>query len=183
MQQPIFHSKLLRDKINYLSMSELNRDVNMSNTLLVIHYSKNGATQKMATEIARGARDAGLNVVSKSVVDCTIADMLAADGIAFGSPTYYSNIAWQPKKFLDETILEFYAQGYSLKGKVCGCFTSTGGYVDGRECLRMLELAFGYALKMRIVSGIVLESKDIVEGNVSKCLDLGKRIAQELINN
>src|SRR5665647_1768602 len=109
--------------------------------------------------------------------------MLAADGIAFGSPTYYSNIAWQAKKFLDETILEFYAQGYSLKGKVCGCFTSTGGYADGRECLRMLELAFGCALKMRMVSGAVLESKDIVEGNVSKCYDLGKRIAQELINN
>jgi multimeric flavodoxin WrbA len=163
--------------------SELNKDPKMTTTLLIISYSKKGATEKMATEIARGARDAGLNVVSKSVVDCTIADMLAADGIAFGSPTYYSNIAWQPKKFLDETILEFYSKGYSLKGKVCGCFTSTGGYFDGRECLRMLELAFGYALKMRMVSGVVLESKDVVEGNVSNCYDLGKRIAQELVIN
>jgi multimeric flavodoxin WrbA len=152
----------------------------MSSTLLVIYYSKKGSTQKMAAEIARGARDAGVSVVSKSVVDCTIADLLAVNGIAFGSPTYYSNIAWQPKKFLDETILEFYAQGHSLKGKVCGCFTSTGGYNDGKECLRMLELAFGDALKMRMVSGVVLESKDIVEGNVSKCYDLGKTIAQEL---
>jgi len=133
----------------------------------------------MATEIARGARDAGVNVVSKTVFDCTIADMLAADGIAFGSPTYYSNIAWQSKKFLDETIFEFYAQGHSLKGKVCGCFTSTGGYDDGKECLRMLELAFGYALKMFMISGVVLESKDIVDGNVSKCYDFGKRIAQD----
>ena len=98
-------------------MSEFNRDVNMSNTLLVIHYSKKGATQKMATEIARGARDAGLNVVSKSVEDCTIADILAADGIAFGSPTYYSNLAWQPKKFLDETILESILKGIRLKVK------------------------------------------------------------------
>ena len=162
-------------------MSELNRDVNMSSTLLVIYYSKKGATQKMAIEIAKGAHDAGVNVVSKSVADCTIADMLVADGIAFGSPTYYSNIAWQPKKFLDETILEFYAKGYSLKGKVCGCFSSTGGYNDGKECLRMLELAFGYALKMHMVEGVVLESKDINEGNISKCYDLGKAISQELI--
>jgi hypothetical protein len=66
---------------------------------------------------------------------------------------------------------------------VCGCYTSTGGYADGRECLRMLELAFGYALKMRMVSGVVLESKDIVEGNVSKCYDLGKTITQELVKN
>jgi multimeric flavodoxin WrbA len=152
----------------------------MSKKLLVIYYSQKGATQKMATEIARGARDEGANVVSKNIVECTTADLIAVDGIAFGSPTYYSNIAWQPKKFLDETILEFYSQGHSLKGKVCGCFTSTGGYNDGKECLRMLELAFGYALKTRIVSGVVLESKDIIEGNVSACYDLGKRIAQEL---
>jgi len=161
-------------------MSELIRDVKMSNTLLVIYYSQKGATQKMASEIARGARDMGINVVFKTVLDCAIADLQAADGIAFGSPTYYSNIAWQTKKFLDETILEFYAQGYSLKGKVCGCFTSTGGYADGKECLRMLELACGYALKMSMVLGVVLESKEIDEGNIPKCYDLGKRIAQEL---
>ena len=63
---------------------------------------------------------------------------------------------------------------------MCGCFTSTGGYDDGKECLRMLELAFGYALKMRLVLGVVLESRDIVEGNVPKCYDLGKRMSQEL---
>ena len=152
----------------------------MSNTLLVIYYSQKGATKKMATEIARGARDSGVNVVSKTVADCAIDDLLTADGIAFGSPTYYSNIAWQPKKFLDETILEFYAQGHSLKGKVCGCFTSTGGYDDGKECLRSLELAFGYALKMHMVEGVILETKDILEGNVTECYDLGKRIAQKI---
>jgi NAD(P)H dehydrogenase (quinone) len=154
----------------------------VSKTLLIIYYSQKGATQNMASEIARGARDMGLSVVSKTVFDCTIADLQTADAVAFGSPTYYSNIAWQPKKFLDETILGFYAQGYSLKDKVCGCFTSTGGYDDGKECLRMLELAFGYALKMHMVLGVVLESRDIVEGNVSKCYDLGKRIGQELTN-
>jgi multimeric flavodoxin WrbA len=152
----------------------------MANTLLVIYYSKKGATERMAKEIAKGAQDSGVNVAIKTIVECTMADLTDADAIAFGSPTYYSNIAWPPKKFLDETVLEFYAQGHSFKGKVCGCFTSTGGYDDGKECLRMLELAFGYALKMRVVSGVILESKDVVEGNISKCYDLGKRIAQEL---
>ena len=98
-------------------MSELNSDLNMSNTLLVIYYSQKGATQKMASEIARGARDMGINVILKNVLDCTIADLQASDGIAFGSPTYYSNIAWQPKKFLDETILGFYARGIHLEVK------------------------------------------------------------------
>jgi multimeric flavodoxin WrbA len=152
----------------------------MANTLLILYYSKNGATQKMAAEIAKGAQDAGVNVITRTVVDCSIADLLAADAVAFGSPTYYSNIAWQAKRFLDETIFEFYAQGHSLKGKACGCFTSTGGFDDGKECLRMLELAFGYSLKMHMVLGVVLRSEDIAEGNVSKCYDLGKRLEREL---
>ena len=152
----------------------------MTNTILIVYYSKKGATQKMADEVALGAEAKGVKVVIKTVVDCTMADLLSADAIAFGSPTYYCNIAWQPKKFLDEKILEFYAQGHSLKGKVCGCFTSTGGYDDGRECLRMLELVFGYALKMCMVPGVILESKAVVGGNVSECYDLGQRLVAAL---
>lgn len=154
-------------------------DFAVSNTLLVVYHSKKGSTQKMAEEIAKGAKNAGANVIVRSINDCSMADLSAADALAFGSPTYYSNIAWQPKKFLDETILEFYAQGHSLKGKVCACFTSVGGYPDGEECLRMLERAFGHALKMHMVSGVVLESKQIAQRSLSECYDLGQRIVKE----
>ena len=44
----------------------------------------------------------------------------------------------------------------------------------------MLELAFGFALKMNVVEGIILESKDAAEGNLSTCFEFGKKIAQEL---
>jgi len=71
-------------------------------------------------------------------------------------------------------------QRNSLRNKVCGCFTSTGAITDGKECLKMLELAFGFALKMNVVEGIILESKDAAEGNLSTCFEFGKKIAQEL---
>ena len=71
-------------------------------------------------------------------------------------------------------------EGHSLKGKVCGCFTSSGAYSDGKECLRMLELAFGVALKMKIVPGIILESKDVDAGKLSLCFEYGQKIAQEI---
>ena len=134
----------------------------------------------MALQLANGAEKAGVNAILKKVEDCTLDDLAEADGIAVGSPTYYSNIAWQIKRFLDETILALYSKGNSLRDKVCGCFTSTGAYDDGKECLRMLELAFGFALKMKIVPGIVLESKDVDEGNLSACYEFGQKIAQEL---
>jgi len=135
----------------------------------------------MASHIARGAEKPGLSAILKKADDCTLNDLAEADGIAVGSPTHYSNIAWQIKRFMDETILTFYAQGHSLRNKVCGCFTSTGAYSDGKECLRMLELAFGVALKMKIVPGIILESKDVDEGNLSSCYEYGQKIARELM--
>jgi multimeric flavodoxin WrbA len=149
-------------------------------TLLVIYYSNTGKTEKMASQITRGAEKAGVNAILKKVEDCTLNDLAEADGIAVGSPTHYSNIAWQIKRLLDEKILAFYTEGHSLRDKVCGCFTSTGAYSDGKECLRMLELAFGFALKMKIVPGIILESKDVDEGILPACCEYGRRIAREL---
>ena len=155
----------------------------LANTLLVVYYSKTETTKKMADEVSKGAKDTGANVTMKEVLDCTITDLSSADGIAFGSPTHYSNMAWQSKKFLDELVLEFYSQGHSLGGKPCGCFTSTGTYDDGRECLRMLELAFGGALKMSVVPGVILESGVVAQGVLSECYNLGKRVAVQLSNN
>ena len=152
----------------------------MPKTLLIVYYSNTGKTEKMATNIARGAETAGVNAVLKKVENCTLNDLAEADGIAVGSPTYYSNIAWQIKRLMDETILSFYTNGHSLRDKVCGCFTSTGSYSDGKECLRMLELAFGGALKMKIVPGLILESKDADEGNLSSCYEYGQKLGREI---
>ena len=44
----------------------------------------------------------------------------------------------------------------------------------------MLELAFGFALKMKIVPGIILESKEINDDNLSACYEFGEKIGQEL---
>ena len=134
----------------------------------------------MAFQIAEGAEEAGLNAILKKVEQCTLDDLTNAEGIAVGSPTQYGNMAWQIKKFLDETILSFYSKGHSLKNKVCACFTSTGGYSDGKDCARTLELAFGFALKMKLVPSLILESKDVGEGSLGICYNFGRRIAKEM---
>ena len=134
----------------------------------------------MAVQIANGAKTAGATSILKKVEECTLEDLAEADGMAVGSPTHYSNMAWQIKKLLDETILVFYTKGHTLRNKVCGCFTSTGAYEDGKECLRMLELAFWNALKMKTLPGIILESKDVDEGNLSSCFAYGQQLTREL---
>ncbi len=107
-------------------------------------------------------------------------NLASADGLVVGSPTHYSNIDWQIKRFMDETVLAFCSKGNSLGNKVCGCFTSTGAYADGKECLRILELAFGVALKMKIAPGIILESKDMDTGNITLCFEFGQKISREI---
>jgi hypothetical protein len=81
---------------------------------------------------------------------------------------------------VDETLLDFYAQGHTLQGKPCGCFTSSGTFADGQECVRMLEQAFRVALKMKIAPGLVLESKDVLEGNLGPCSEFALRMIREL---
>jgi len=58
----------------------------------------------MASQIAEGALKAGVNVVLRKVENCTKDDLASADGLVVGSPTHYSNIAWQIKRFMDETV-------------------------------------------------------------------------------
>lgn len=149
-------------------------------TVLITYYSKKGHTEKMASEIARGVKEEGVNAILKKVGDCTLDDFVEIDGLVIGSPTYYGNMVWQIKRLLDEMILNFYIQGHSLKHKVCGCFTSVGAHDDGKECIRMLEFAFGFDLKMKMVPGIVLETKDVENGNLASCYEYGQRIAREL---
>lgn len=53
----------------------------------------------------------------KNVEDCTLDDLAGADGLAVGSPTHYSNMAWQIKRLLDETILASTQRGIHLETK------------------------------------------------------------------
>ena len=161
-------------------MINVQRDQALPKALLIIYYSKKGHTEKMAKEIAKAVEKKELTVILKKADDCVFNDLIEVDGLAIGSPTYYGNMAWPIKRFLDETILSFYIDGHSLKNKVCGCFTSVGAYDDGKKCIETLEFAFGFDLKMKMVPGIIIETKDVEKGNLDPCYGFGKKLIQEL---
>jgi NAD(P)H dehydrogenase (quinone) len=148
--------------------------------LIVIYYSKSGNTEKMAEAIGKGARQLGVEVEVKSVEDCALNDLVEASGIVIGSPTYFSNVAWQIKKLIDESIA-FYPRE-QLRGKVGGCFTSAGTRRDGEECLRMLALTFGFHHKLKIVPGILSASGDKEQEVYEKCDRYGLEIARQILS-
>jgi NAD(P)H dehydrogenase (quinone) len=149
--------------------------------LLIIYYTGTGNTKRMAEEIGKGAERTGVNVELKRVEECSLNDLAEADGVVIGSPTYFSNAAWQVKKLIDESIV-LYRREYQLRDKVGGCFTSSGTRRDGKDCIRMLELAFGLHHRLKMIPGIIRASGDSDEKVSKMCQQYGADITSRIIS-
>lgn len=149
--------------------------------LLITYYTAAGNTKKMADAIRKGAEKLGVTVVMKDVEQCSVGDLAEADGVVVGSPTYFSNVAWQVKKLIDESIA-LYRRERELSGKVGGCFTSSGTHRDGKDCIRMMELAFGFHHKMKMIPGIIRSSGDPEEAVSKMCEAYGTEVARQIIS-
>jgi len=97
--------------------------------ILVVYYSRSGNTQKMAELIAEGARGDGVEVEVKDVESTRVDDLLSADAIIAGSPTYYGGMAAELKKLLDDSV-KFHGK---LAGKVGAAFASAANVGGGNE--------------------------------------------------
>ncbi len=119
--------------------------------LLVLYYSRNGATRRLAEAIAEGidaidGANARLRTVpSVSAVSEAVepdipasgppyverSDLVDCAGLALGSPTRFGNMAAPLKHFLDGTGTEWLSG--ALAGKPACVFTSTGSLHGGQE--------------------------------------------------
>jgi NAD(P)H dehydrogenase (quinone) len=148
--------------------------------ILIVYHSERGNTMFMAYNIGHGAENSGVEVVITEVEKCKPASMVEFDGVIIGSPTFFSNMSWQVKKFIDESA-SLRTEDYLLDGKVGGAFTSSAIQNDGRECLRMIMLAIGLHHKMKIIPGIVVESKDTEDHTAKICQEYGEKIARKVL--
>lgn len=119
--------------------------------VLVLYYSRYGATASMARLIARGVEsvsnvEARLRTVppvspdteatippvpEEGAIYCTETDLRHCDALVLGSPTRFGNMAAPMKHFLDGTGA-LWANG-ALIGKPAGVFTSTASMHGGQE--------------------------------------------------
>ncbi len=99
-------------------------------TVLIVYYSESGQTKAFAEGI-QSAADSIDNVraILKEVSHVDSLDLVHADGIIIGSPTYYANMAAPIKQFIDN----WYYQEILLFDKVGGAFATGGGRTAGRE--------------------------------------------------
>ncbi|MCX8170744.1 MAG: NAD(P)H-dependent oxidoreductase [Candidatus Bathyarchaeota archaeon] len=98
--------------------------------ILIVYDSKTGNTEKTAFLVAEGVRKVnGVNCVVKRVEETTLDDLLGADGIILGSPTYYGGMSAKIKDLIDRSV-KIHGK---LDGKVGAAFTTSGGTATGAE--------------------------------------------------
>lgn len=115
--------------------------------VLIVYYSRSGNTKAMAELVAEGAQSADAEVELKTVADTNVEDLLGADAIVMGSPTYYGTMAAEMKKLLDDSV----SHHGQLDGKVGGAFSSSANIGGGNETT-ILDL-----LKAMLIHGMVIK--------------------------
>ncbi len=118
--------------------------------VLVVYYSRQGATREMARLIARGIESTGMSARLRTVppvsAECesvapeipdhgdiyaTLDDLEHCAGLVLGSPTRFGNMAAPLKYYLDGTTA-LWLNG-ALIDKPAAVFTSTGSLHGGQE--------------------------------------------------
>ena len=119
--------------------------------ILILYYSREGHTEKMAHHIARGVESIDSvetilrtvpnissmcekienEIPKKGAPYATLNDLETCDGLALGSPTYFGNMASSLKYFIDGTTKAWFSG--ALSGKPAALFTSTSSMHGGQE--------------------------------------------------
>lgn len=144
--------------------------------ILVVYYSMYGHVLQLARAVEEGARSvAGVEVTlrrvqefdavdkiidsndfaravrdqQKEIAFCSLEDLREADGILFGTPTRFGNMAAQMKQLFDSAA-SLWLKG-ELEGKPAGVFASTASTHGGQETTQLTMMAPLLHLGMIIV--------------------------------
>ena len=127
----------------------------MTVEVLVLYYSRHGATELLAREVCHGIDSVAgaasrlrtvppVSATSEQSEDsvpesgppyATTADLTECQGLVLGSPTRFGNMSAGLKHFFDGTVGEWLAG--ALAGKPAGLFTSSGSLHGGQETTLM----------------------------------------------
>jgi NAD(P)H dehydrogenase (quinone) len=119
--------------------------------ILVLYYSRHGATAEMARQVARGAEQTGAigarlrtvpavsancerseeDIPDQGPLYCEAEDLAGCAGLVMGSPTRFGNMAAPLKYFIDQTS-SLWLSG-AMIDKPAAVFTSTSSLHGGQE--------------------------------------------------
>ena len=137
--------------------------------ILILYYSKNDSTKKMARAISRGIESSEITssiirtVKSDHYKDTddmlvTKDDLKNCSGMIIGSPTHFGNMAAPLKAFFDNTTEEWFNN--TLENKLGGVFTSTSSMHGGQETT-LLSMMLPLIHHGMIIAGVPYSEKNL----------------------
>ncbi|VAW76771.1 Flavoprotein WrbA [hydrothermal vent metagenome] len=147
--------------------------------ILVLYYSRYGATEKMAQHIARGVEEIeGMQAIVRTVPPvstvceatedsipgqgapyASLDELRDCSGLALGSPTRFGNMAAPLKYFIDSTSSVWL--GGELAGKPASVFTSTSSPHGGQETT-LISMMLPLLHHGMLISGIPYSETDLL---------------------
>ncbi|EJL6294526.1 NAD(P)H:quinone oxidoreductase [Vibrio cholerae] len=112
-------------------------------SIVVLYYSRHGSTQALARQIARGVESVeGCQALLRTVAELdgttsnsdpylSLDELKQCDGLAFGSPVWFGNMAAPLKHFWDQTT-PLWLSGALIDKPAC-VFTSSSTLHGGQE--------------------------------------------------
>ena len=141
--------------------------------VLIIYDSHTGNTEKMAEAVAEGARSvAGVEVNLKYFAKPD--ELVKADAIIFGAPSYYHDMTIPIKQILEEAA----KANVHLEGKIGAAFGSYGWSCEAPKLiLEILKNRFG----MNIIEPELVVMYTPNQAKLEECKKLGKLVAEKIL--
>lgn len=109
----------------------------------IVHHSGYGHTARQAAAVAEGVAQVDGAVALLMTADEATGrwdDLLAADAIVFGAPTYMGNVSAAFKTFQEATSHAVMAKGFLWQDKIAAGFTNSGAR-SGDKLATLMQLA------------------------------------------
>jgi flavodoxin I len=140
--------------------------------ILVLYYSRTGATEKMAEAIFEGA-----NSVQDVKVELSYhvsSEVLGEyDALLIGVPTYHHDMTAEIKTLFEEAA----QKKVNLKGKKGAAF---GSYGWSGEAPKLVLEIMKYKFDMNVAEAPILSKYAPDEATLQKCRELGIRVARAI---
>lgn len=152
----------------------------------ILYSSRTGKTERIANLIAEGVkRVEGIEVKLMKLDEVDKEYIESSDGIIFGTPTYYANMSWEMKKWIDES------SSYNLEGKLGAAFSTANSIAGGSDVALLAILNHLMVKGMLVYSGGVAFGKpkthlgyvhinEIEENEDENARIFGERIAKKV---
>ena len=148
----------------------------MPKIIVIYHSQQFGDTKALAEALAEGVRDTGaeVEIIRANEHRITLEEFLTADGVALGTPDYFSYVAGTIKTFFDDIYL-WDKSGESVKGRPAVLFFSHGGGGRVQEPFEYLAGKF-----FEQVGKTVESRRPTGEEAKKQCRAIGKSLVKRL---